>query len=211
MCTTLHGRWRWECATSRRSTRSTSSASQVNYLILIPHLKLASALPRRCLGAACGEVGFSPAGSLQPADMSAARSVYADAGAVEHLVEGLSFDERSAHHCSLALYELCVGDAKHERELWPPPPSAQRPLTVQLRVQRTLTPLVAAQQGLAWSRLHLPADRPRRTPVRFVCMCVCVCVCCVVPTLFVSRGRRICRSGRLSCCQLILLRVWGGG
>ncbi len=87
---------------------------------------------------------------------SGARVFFADAGAVEHLVEGLSFDERSAHHCSLALYELCVGDARHESELWPPPPRDQRPLTVQLRVQRTLTPLVVAQQRVAWARLHLP-------------------------------------------------------
>lgn len=90
-----------------------------------------------------------------------------DAGAVEHLVEGLSFDERSAHHCSLALYELCVGDAILENELWPP---SQRPLTVQLRVQRTLTPLVAAQQRLAWAHLHLPvaplaAQDGRRAPL----------------------------------------------
>ena len=81
----------------------------------------------------------------------------AAARVIEPLVDGLSFDERSAEHCSRALYELCAGNATLEHELLPRP---QRALTTQLRVLRTLTPLVVAMQRVAWARAH--HDGPRR-------------------------------------------------
>ena len=121
----------------------------------------------------------------------------ADAGAIDPLVDGLSFDERSADHCSRALYELCVGDSKLEREIWPPPPGTgtaadalthtqthvrtqaqvvlpltaapgqghqqlvpKRTLAAQLRVQRTLTPLVVAQQRAAWAHCLMRSVHP---------------------------------------------------
>ena len=38
-------------------------------------------------------------------------------GVVRHLVVGLDFDERSQHHCTSALYEICVGYPKMEAEV----------------------------------------------------------------------------------------------
>ena len=68
-------------------------------------------------------------------------------GAIRPLIDGLSFDELSRHHCSLALYEICVGNPNSERHL------AQdfSPGVQGRTVRRVISPLIAATQNLAWA------------------------------------------------------------
>jgi|EP01049_Picozoa_sp_SAG25_P002355 hypothetical protein len=67
--------------------------------------------------------------------------------AIPYLIEGLDFDAQSRKHCSLALYEICVGHAELELQL-----SLHRGLRGSL-VQQVIAPLVAAKQRLSWARL----------------------------------------------------------
>ena len=66
------------------------------------------------------------------------------------MIDGLSFDELSRHHCSLALYEICVGHPDFEHHLLMHS-EVDRAHPQRFNPAKVIAPLIASTQRVAWA------------------------------------------------------------